>query len=82
MNKIRRFFSTHFNWDEMCEDEETRIRSNSTIFFTAIAFAFFIMAVLNIITMTINLLIVTGVLCVVFSFYHFWLLNIHIYIKI
>ena len=40
MNKIRRFISTYFNWDEMCENEENRIRSNSTLFFIAIAFVF------------------------------------------
>ena len=80
MNKIRRFISTYFNWDEMCENEENRIRSNSTLFFIAIAFVFFIMAMLNLITVTINLLIVTGVLCVVFALLSFLIIKYpHLY---
>ena len=75
MNKIKKNISTYFNWDVICENEEARIRANSTLFFAAIAFIFFIMAVLNIITMTINLLLVTGSLCIVFSIFSFLIIK-------
>lgn len=66
MSKIKKNVFAYFNWNEMCENEDVRIRANSTLFFVAIAIVFFIMAMLNLITMTINLLIVTGLLCIVF----------------
>lgn len=67
LKRIKDFINYSFDWNLLCVDEALRMRTHAFILFIAVTFITFIMSILNLVTHTDNLLVVTSSLCVIFA---------------